>query len=47
MPGFVAVDVFVSFIQTFTNAITERPRGFKTFFMLNSTEHKIATAYKH
>ena len=23
-----------------------RPRGYKTFFMLNSTEHKISTAKK-
>ena len=23
-----------------------RPRGYKTFFMLNSTEHGISTAYK-
>ena len=24
-----------------------RPRGYKTFFMLNSTEHKILTAHKN
>ena len=24
-----------------------RPQGFKTFFMLNSTEHKISTAHKN
>ena len=24
-----------------------RPQGFKTFFMLNSTEHEISTAYKN
>ena len=24
-----------------------RPRGYKTFFMLNSTEHEISTAYKN
>ena len=24
-----------------------RPRGYKTFFMLNSTEHKISTAHKN
>ena len=24
-----------------------RPRGYKTFFMLNSTEHEILTAYKN
>ena len=23
------------------------PRGYKTFFMLNSTEHKISTVHKH
>ena len=23
-----------------------RPRGYKTFFILNSTEHKISTAHK-
>ena len=23
-----------------------RPRGYKTFFMLNSTEHEISTAHK-
>ena len=23
-----------------------RPRGYKTFFVLNSTEHEISTAYK-
>ena len=23
-----------------------RPQGFKTFFMLNSTEHEISTAHK-
>ena len=24
-----------------------RPHGYKTFFMLNSTEHKISSAHKH
>ena len=24
-----------------------RPRGYKTFFMLNSTEHEISTAHKN
>ena len=23
------------------------PQGYKTFLMLNSTEHEISTAYKH
>ena len=26
--------------------IINRPQGYKTFFMLNSTEHKISTAHK-
>ena len=31
----------------FFNALTfARPRGHKTFFMLNSTEHEISTAHK-
>ena len=28
------------------NFFVTRPRGYKTFFMLNSTEHKISTAYR-
>ena len=28
------------------HAINTWPRGYKTFFMLNSTEHEISTAYK-
>ena len=28
------------------SSLKARPRGYKTFFMLNSTEHEISTAYK-
>ena len=28
------------------NFLTARPRGYKTFFMFNSTENKISTAHK-
>ena len=27
--------------------VRSRPRGYKTFFMLNSTEHEISTAHKN
>ena len=27
--------------------LESRPRGYKTFFMLNSTEHEISTAHKN
>ena len=30
----------------FTNAKVTRPLGYKTFFMLNSAEHKIYPAHK-
>ena len=30
-----------------TKAADTGPRGYKTFFMLNSTEHKISTAHEH
>ena len=29
------------------DTLSPRPRGYKTFFMLNSTEHEISTAYKN
>ena len=31
----------------FVGGIKNRPQGYKTFFMLNSTEHKISTAHKN
>ena len=41
---------YVLYFQTIDNKVSKgamiRPRGYKTFFMLNSAEHEISTAHK-
>ena len=38
----------LAFFSLFKNQVgLNRPRGYKTFFMLNSTEHGISTAHKN
>ena len=36
----------ISMILTFESQVS-RPRGYKTFFMLNSVEHEILNAHKY
>ena len=45
-PGFLPAD---SKDSNETELMTRliRPRGYKTFLMLNSTEHKVSSAYKN
>ena len=39
--------VDVGFIQLFSHLYPPRPRGYKSFFVLNSVEHEIINAYKY
>ena len=37
----------IIFLLGFQSDTQTRPRGYKTFFMLNSAEHKFYTAHKY
>ena len=39
--------VDVGFIQLFSHLHPPRPRGYKSFFVLNSVEHETINAYKY
>ena len=40
------MDFFFYFCNYLAGEFESRPLGYKTFFMLNSTEHEISTAHK-
>ena len=40
------ISVFMHFINNPSSWLETWPRGYKTFFMLNSTEHEISTVHK-
>ena len=37
----------IKYIDSLCADISTRPRGYKTFFMLNSVEHEILNAHKY
>ena len=43
----VQVDYCLTLKKNMYSSVLTRPRGYKTFFMLNSAKHEISTAHKY